>query len=87
MKKKTPKQIKPKGTLHCIGHSWKVGREHRAVMFGYAEANDGKEGLWVIRFIKGKKNPKITEVAFSLQAYAAIYDLMRRVAGNPENVK
>jgi len=75
------------GQLHCIGQTWKKGREHRAVFFGYAEPNDGSEGLWVIRFIKGKKNPKVVEVAFSIEAYAAIHDLMGRVAGNSKNIK
>ncbi len=76
-----------KARLNCIGHSWKKGREHRTVWFGYADPNDGSHGHWVMRFIKGKKKPKVLEVAFSDEAYAAIFDLMGRVAGNPKNLK
>jgi len=73
--------------LNCIGRSWKQGREHRTVYFGHAEPHDGSKGQWVLRFIRGKKKPKICEVAFSDEAYAAIFDLMGRVAGNPMNLK
>jgi hypothetical protein len=32
--------MKPtKAQLNCIGHTWKKGREHRAVFFGYADPN------------------------------------------------
>jgi len=80
--------MKSKGAqLNCIGHSWKKGREYRTVWFGYADPCDGKRGQWVLRFIRGKKNPKIFEVAFSDEAYAAIFDLMGRIAGNPKNLK